>query len=267
MAAIIAVLCVLLAAAIGLLIFLLVKKNGSGSSSDSTDTTATAAASTTETLVTTTAAPTEATETEQVTTEETTATTTVTTATTAETTTQPVTTTQSGLSDDSAAKSEAAFYSTRNRPTFDEFEWCYGQNGLIMTPPEGAELIDNYYALGGGWKDMIIFEDTKDIGSTREIDNIELFFDGDRVTLTVDWYYAEPPYSEPYYYDDSDITQFTGSVNKNLGNTEMHTTANISGDVVTIDLHTFWRADGKQYGFGTLYLPDGTSNYIALVRK
>ncbi len=178
--------------------------------------------------------------------------------------TEPVTTEpQGGLSDDTAAQNEALFYSTRNRPTFAEFEWCAGQYGLVTEPSPNAETINNYLATGGGWKAMIIYEDTTGIGPTRELDNFEIFFDGNRVTLAIDWYYAEPPYSEAYYYEDADITQFTGSVN---GST-IHTSVEISGDIVTIDLYSFWREDGRQYGLGTLYLPDGSINYIALVRK
>lgn len=270
MIAVIIALSVLLAAAVGGIIFLILRDDSDDSSgdrssrsdnafvtSDSTEpetTTVTEEVTTeTETTVLTTS-----------TTEETTSSTTETTTTTAETTTIPVTTEQpSPISDDAAAKSEASAYSTRNRPTFDEFDWCYGQNGLVNAPPPDSQPIDNYYATGGGWKSMLIYEDTEGTGSTREIDNIEIFFDGNRVTLAVDWYYVEPAYSEAYYMDDGTITQFSGSVN---GNT-IHTAADINGEKVTIDLYYFWRSNGKQYALGTLYLPDGSANYLALVRK
>ena len=205
-------------------------------------------------------------------TEPTTESTTVTaaTTTTTETTTEPETTATetateptTAISADSAAKAEAAAYSTNDRPTFAEFDWCAGQFGLVSTPPPNAEVIENYYATGGGWKSMIVYEDTTGVGITREIDNIEIFFDGNRVTLTVDWYYVEPPYSEAYYMDEGTVTQFSGAVNGSV----IHTAADVNGETVTIDLHSFWKTDGKQYAIGALYLPDGTSNYLALVRK
>lgn len=277
-AAIIIALSVLLAAAVGGIIFLIVS-NSDDDDADSTSRKSSSTAETTDTEEEDTTFTTEetATETETTaqtttTTEETTATTTETTsvtttettaAATSETTTTVTTEPPAPISDDSAAKSEASAYSTRNRPTFDEFDWCYGQNGLIMSPPQGADMIDNYFATGGGWKSMLIYEDNEGIGATREIDNIELFFDGNRVTLSVDWYYVEPPYSEPYYLDDGTITQFTGSVN----GTVIHTAADLNGETVTIDLYYFWRDNGKQYAIGALYLPDGSSNYLALVRK
>ncbi len=266
-AAIIITLSVLLAAAIGGIIFLIV----SNSYDDETDRASrknSSIAETTDAEEEDSSFATEATTTETGTSTQTTTTTEETTSVTTETTavtTTEITTTEppAPISDDSAAKAEAAAYSTQDRPTFAEFDWCYGQNGLIMSPPQGADLIDNYFATGGGWKSMLIYEDTEGIGATREIDNIELFFNGNRVTLSVDWYYVEPPYSEAYYMDEGTVTQFSGAVNGSV----IHTAADVNGSTVTIDLYSFWRVDGKQYALGTLYLPDGTSNYLALVRK
>ena len=266
-AAIIITLSVLLAAAIGGIIFLIVS-NSDGDDPDRASRKNSSIAETTDAEEEDSSFATEATTTETGTSTQTTTTTEETTSVTTETTavtTTEITTTEppAPISDDSAAKAEAAAYSTQDRPTFAEFDWCYGQNGLIMSPPQGADLIDNYFATGGGWKSMLIYEDTEGIGATREIDNIELFFDGNRVTLSVDWYYVEPPYSEAYYMDEGTVTQFSGAVNGSV----IHTAADVNGSTVTIDLYSFWRVDGKQYALGTLYLPDGTSNYLALVRK
>jgi len=268
MIAIIVTLSVLLAASVGIVIFLLVKNSEDDSSGGKSggSKNAVVTSDTTESEVTTV--------TEETTsgTEPTTESTTVTaaTTTTTETTTEPETTATetateptTAISADSAAKAEAAAYSTNDRPTFAEFDWCAGQFGLVSTPPPNAEVIENYYATGGGWKSMIVYEDTTGVGITREIDNIEIFFDGNRVTLTVDWYYVEPPYSEAYYMDEGTVTQFSGAVNGSV----IHTAADVNGETVTIDLHSFWKTDGKQYAIGALYLPDGTSNYLALVRK
>jgi flagellar basal body-associated protein FliL len=267
MIAIIVTLSVLLAAAVGGVIFLLAKNSGDDSSSDKASESENAVVTSDTTEAETTAVTEETTsETEPTTkstatTERTTTTTETTTVT--ETTTETATEPETAISADSAAKAEAAAYSTNDRPTFAEFDWCAGQFGLVTAPPPNAEVIDNYYATGGGWKSMIVYEDTTGAGPTREIDNIEIFFDGNRVTLTVDWYYVEPPYSEAYYMDEGTVTQFTGAVNGNV----IHTAADVNGSTVTIDLHSFWRADGKQYALGTLYLSDGSTNYLALVRK
>ncbi len=264
MIAIIIILSFLLAAAVGGLIFLLVKNNEDDSSSDKSSRSQKAAVTsdTIEAENTTVKEETEEVTTSTVTTEA--ATTTEVTTTEAETTTTIAATEQiENISDDSAAKGEASAYSTHDRPNFDEFDWCAGQYGLVSAPPPNADLIDNYYAIGGGWKSMIIYEDTTGDGTTREIDNIDIFFDGNRVTLSVDWYYVEPPYSEAYYMDEGSVTQFSGAVNGDV----IHAAADVNGSTVTIDLYSFWRADGKQYGLGTLYLPDGTANYLALIRK
>ena len=268
MIAIIVTLSVLLAAAVGGVIFLLAKDSGDDSSSDKSSGSENAVVTSDTTEVETTAVTEETTSETEPTTESTvtterTTTTTETTTVTETTTTETATEPETAISADSAAKAEAAAYSTNDRPTFAEFDWCAGQFGLVTDPPPNAEVIDNYYAAGGGWKSMIVYEDTTGAGPTREIDNIEIFFDGNRVTLTVDWYYVEPPYSEAYYMDEGTVTQFTGAVNGNV----IHTAADVNGSTVTIDLHSFWRADGKQYALGTLYLSDGSTNYLALVRK
>ena len=268
MIAIIVTLSVLLAAAVGGVIFLLAKDSGDDSSSDKSGRSENAVVSSDATEAETTIVTEETTSETEPTTESTatterTTTTTETTTVTETTTTERATEPETAISADSAAKAEAASYSTNDRPTFSEFDWCAGQFGLVTAPPPNAEVIDNYYATGGGWKSMTVYEDTTGVGTTREIDNIDIFFDGNRVTMTVDWYYVEPPYSEAYYMDEGSVTQFTGAVNGSV----IHTAADVNGSTVTIDLYSFWRADGKQYALGTLYLPDGSSNYLALVRK
>lgn len=268
------ILSVLLLTAIGVVIFMIVKGDdddddeGSGKSKSSgasssmsdegneTESSMTTSSATTTTSETTTSETT--TESTTTTTTETTTTSeTTTTTSTTVTTTVPVQTTppDNGLSDDTAAMNEAMFYSTNERPRFEEFEWCYGQNGLITTPPEGASAITNPLGFSGGWKAMIVYND----GSyMREIDNFNIMIDGSNASISVDWYYFEVPNSEPGYMGDSEDTLFNGVLSGN---------GIVVEGLAQITINEFWRADGKEYAVGSMYIPTGTSAYVALVRK
>lgn len=271
--AIIIALSVLLAAALGIMIFLLAKKNGGGSSSDSASDNAVVTtasdeqtATTTKKRTTVTTEPETEEETEPDTEAETTTTTTTTTTTVPETTTKVTTLKQAALSDDAAAQAEASFYSTRDLPTADEFDWCAGQFGLIKEAPGYAERITNPLAITGGWKAMLIYENASNPDYIdREIDNFEIFLEGNRATVSIDWYLALPAYSEMYYIDESDtiITQLHGAVT----GMSIDATGSIANGTLTLRIDDFWRADGKQYAVGTMYIPNGKTAYVALVRK
>jgi len=271
--AVIVALSVLLAAALVVVIILLAKKDGgddSSTTSDSTNAVVTTEEDETE-PVTTSRRTTSATEpeTEPDTEEETTTTTAVT---EPETTTTVTTTKQGSISDDAAAQAEASFYSTRDLPTVDEFNWCAGQFGLIKEAPGYAEPITNPLALTGGWKAMLVYEENPQTGYIdREIDNFEIFFEGNRVTVSIDWYLYLPAYSEITPIDPSDtlITQLRGAVNGTTidATGTVNSTDGVETGTLTLHLDSFWRSDGKQYGVGTLYLPNGSPTYVALVRK
>ena len=181
-----------------------------------------------------------------------------------ETTAPPETTRseiQQKIEDDRAAYSEAMSYDTSERPSFDEFEWCYGQYGLIYAPPEGADMITNPLGYSGGWKSMIIYNPTNSSGSySRELDNVIIGINSGAVDMTIDWYYFEEPFSESYDMSGDPDTLF-------LGNTFDGGFSVSSTDyTATIVLSYFWKADGKEYALGTIATADGIPAYIALVR-
>ena len=181
-----------------------------------------------------------------------------------ETTAPPATTKsaeQQQVDADNEAYSEAMSYDTSARPSFDEFEWCYGQYGLTYIPPDNADMITNPLGFCGSWKAMIVYNPTNTSGSfQRELDNVIIGVNGDAVDLTIDWYYFEEPFSESYDMSDSPDTLF-------LGNAYDGSVVVSSTDYgVTIALTYFWKADGKEYALGTIATPDGIPAYIAMVR-
>ncbi|MBQ8965411.1 zinc ribbon domain-containing protein [Ruminococcus sp.] len=187
---------------------------------------------------------------------------TTTTTTAAAETKAPETTTKSAVEEDTerkmAAYAEAMSYDTADRPTFDEFEWCYGQFGLIYTPPEDADMITEPLGFSGGWKCMIIYNPTNYEGTyMREIDNVIISVNGDAVDMTFDWYYMEEPNSEPTYLTDLDDRTFFGDV---VG-------SGISAyNDVTVTVDYFWIEDGREFALGTVNMDDGIPAYLALVR-
>ncbi|MBQ9808621.1 MAG: zinc ribbon domain-containing protein [Ruminococcus sp.] len=252
------VLAVLLAAAVGTVLFLLLKDDDSGSSRKKSSSSSSENVS--EEAVTDLPETVTYTSTETTTTETSTATTTSTTMTAAtETETTTVTTEPQteppSLSDDTEAMNEAMFYSTDERPVFEEFDWCYGQSGMITSHPQDAEPITDPLGFNGGWKAMMIYNDGSFL---REINNFNIITDGTSASLSIDWYYGEMPNTEPFFMEDSDDTLFTGEVIENG--------ISVDGPAQLI-LNDFWKADGKEYALGTMNLMYGYTAYVAMVRK
>lgn len=162
---------------------------------------------------------------------------------------------RSGAEDeDTSAMNEALSYSTYDKPSFEEFEWCYGQNGLVTSPPEKAEPITNAWGFTGGWKAMIVYNDGSGM---REIDNCMITMSDDIITLTMDWYYSEVLNSEGSSMEDMDDTVFYG----------ISTGGGLAVDGPSaITLNHFWKYGGKEYSVGTVNTASGSAAYIALVR-
>ena len=185
--------------------------------------------------------------------------TTTTTAATIEKPKETKATTDKTLDDKNKAYAEAGQYSTNARPSFDEFEWCFGQNGLIYTPSSGVDMITEPLGFTGGWKAMVIYNPSNYAGTfIRELDNVDIGINGDSVDMTFDWYLMSYDTSESYNEEDMADTLFLGSVSG-------------SGFTVTagdaeLTMNYFWKADGKEYALGTMQLPDLTSAYVALIR-
>ncbi|MBR1752336.1 MAG: zinc ribbon domain-containing protein [Ruminococcus sp.] len=248
------------------------KKDDSSKETTASESEADTATETTTTTVTTTEPTTTTAET--TTTEETTTEATTTTApetTTAKKTTtggkettkkQTTTTAKKENKDEKAAKEakEAAKYSTDTRPAFDEFEWCFGQSGLIYEMPSYGEKITNPNGFAGGWKCMIIYNPTNYAGTfIRELDNVYIQVDKDSsyAEVTIDWYWYESDSSEGYNEEDMEDSTLYGSI----VNEGIYVTG-----VGNLSIGTFWKEDDQEYAIGELALQDGTYAYVALTR-
>ncbi len=178
------------------------------------------------------------------------------------TTSKPAATTKSAedirIEENNSVYEEAMNYSTYTRPAFDEFEWCFGQSGLVYEPPGGAQMVTNPLGYTGGWKAMIIYNPSNYDGTfIRELDNIDIGVYEDSVILTIDWYFMDIDSAESYNEEDMEDTNFFGSVTD--------TGIYVSGDA-EISINSLWKADGKEYALGTLTTSDGLPAYLAMVR-
>ncbi|MBR1739385.1 MAG: hypothetical protein IJ737_03745 [Ruminococcus sp.] len=177
-----------------------------------------------------------------------------------ETTTAPettTTTTAATKSPQEIAKEEAMQYSTDEKPSFEDFEWCYGQFGLIRDPSETGEALTEPYSWTGGWKCLII--DTPE-GSAdsyiRELCSVDIFINGGTASLTIQHYIYE---IDGESFDDSITADFGFSGTASAGRIDATGSGRISIDY-------FWREGGHEYAVGDLILQDGTDAYIALYR-
>ena len=180
--------------------------------------------------------------------------------TTPETTAPPETTKSEAelkAEENGIAKEEAEKYSTRERPDYDEFEWCYGQFGLIRDMPEGAEPLTNPYSWAGGWKCLMVY-DSESSEFSRELSNVDIGIYGeDSAALIVDWYYMEFN-GDGVNEETMEDTSFYGSI--------------VDGQLQVIGsgritMEHFWKENNAEYAVGDFMLPDGTSVYIAMTRR
>lgn len=201
--------------------------------------------------------------TETTTTAETTAVTTTPTTTSAHETTTTVqtttvTTADNGLEEKNAVYSEAMSLSTGDRPSFDEFEWCFGQGGLVYEAPVGAEMITEPLGYCGGWKAMVIYNPTNSAGTfMRELDNIDIEVNGDSAVITIDWYLMENDGNERYSEEDMEDSIFFGDVTDS---------GLYASGAAEISINSLWRENGRQYALGAIITSDGLPAYLAMVR-
>ena len=148
--------------------------------------------------------------------------------------------------------------STGDRPSFDEFEWCFGQGGLVYEAPAGAEMITEPLGYCGGWKAMVIYNPTNSAGTfMRELDNIDIEVNGDSAVITIDWYLMENDGNERYSEEDMEDSVFFGDVTDSG--------LYVSG-AAEISINSLWRENGRQYALGAIITSDGLPAYLAMVR-
>ena len=172
---------------------------------------------------------------------------------------------ESGLSKADDAYNEALSYSTYQRPDFSEFEWCFGQNGLIYIPTDYDEMITEPLGYSGGWKAMIIYNPTNSAGTfIRELDNFDIIISDKSAYVTIDWYLMETDGSELSYEEDMSDTVFSGYIYSD-GISAVY--APNGSEQSSMILSSFWKKDGKEYALGEIATSDGLWAYVALVRK
>ncbi len=149
--------------------------------------------------------------------------------------------------------------STNERPSFSDFEWCYGQFGFVRQAPENAVLLADTQLYNGSWKAMVIYNpDDLDGIFTRELDNVSIVVDeNNQVQLTIDWYLIAPDYSEMTNEEDMPDTVFSGSVT--------NTGLSASGPA-TVSLDSFWHDGERQFATGGIIPQNGVPGYLAMVR-
>lgn len=156
-----------------------------------------------------------------------------------------------------AEKDEAAKYSTDEKPSFSEFEWCYGQFGLVRDPPSDVEFLMESGSWTGGWKCMIVYSTSEnDEQYIREINNVYIDIEGTDIDMTVKHYIYE---IDGESYDDSVTADWKLSGQVTNGPFEV-----VGGERVT--MRSFWRQNGHEYAVGDMMLQDGTDAYIAFYR-
>ena len=174
-------------------------------------------------------------------------------------TTEAVTTTAAPqpAEDHSAALAEAAGYSTRERPTPEEFGWCYGQFGYTDKMPEGCERMTDPYGWSGDWKVLMI----TDPGGNNYIctSNFYITVENGSADIIIDWYY-----SSAHGEAKDNISIYPDSTYSGTATEESMIT--YGGGKMT--LKEFWKQDGKEYAVGDIvYEGDGSNyTYVALMR-
>ena len=167
---------------------------------------------------------------------------------------------QPGGADEDEDYKEAMKYSTNDRPSFREFEWCYGQLDLVRKMPAGATQIKTANRMAGGWKSMFIYGTSKNSDMiAREVNNIIIDPTADEVNMTIDWYLMEIPNSENVPEENLDDTTFTVKIGSNGA-----LTGEPKGGTLVIS--EFWNDGNNDYAVGEYQTDSGVYAYVALYR-
>ena len=156
-----------------------------------------------------------------------------------------------------ARQAEAQRFSTDEKPEFSDFEWCYGQNGLIKEQPTDGKTLPHSDQWVGGWKGFIVkTPNSADSKYIREVNNVDINIIEEKVTLTIRHHLYEV---EGEVSDDSVTADFVSKGNVQDKGIDVSGTQHIY-------IKSFWKADGHEYAVGELTEADGTEAYIALMR-
>ena len=167
---------------------------------------------------------------------------------------------QGGTADEDEDYKEAMKYSTNERPSFSDFEWCYGQLDLVRKRPTDSTQIKTANRMAGGWKCMFIYSTSKNSDMiAREVNNVIIDPTADEINMTIDWYMMEIPNSENVPEENMDDTVFPVTVGSNgalMGEPK-------GGKIV---ISEFWNDGKNDYAVGEYQTDSGLYAYVALYR-
>ena len=139
----------------------------------------------------------------------------------------------------------------------DEFDWYAGVlNGNF---PADTLVMKDPQDISGRWKAMNIYTDSEGDSVAQELLNIDIMAGDGSATVVFDWYMIAYN-GDSAYSDESDMEDTTFYTSVSDGSLYG------GNDFGTLDLMMFYRSGGKEYGVGSLDLPDGGYALIALVR-
>lgn len=174
--------------------------------------------------------------------------------------TTPTATTEPEVINDPSPEAlpEVADLSTEERPDLGDFLW-YTESVFYEGPPTEAAPIEQFDAVTGGWKALILYDPENTVGSSAmEFLNIDISGAQGSVKLTLDWYLI-------FWSDAGESIDETGDEDTIFTGAWENGSLWASG-AGTIRLSDFYTMNGSQYAIGTLDASDGTPAYIALVR-
>lgn len=263
----------------------------SSSSADSSEPETTTTTAPPETTATTTTAETTDTVSETTTkkttsettaTSKTTTTSSETTTATSETTTKPQTTTKkeqvtnvtkkttkkdSGSDKDNTVK----LFTDQELASFDDFDWCYGQDSLVAFPPEDAQMLTQPDDYTGSWKGFMVYDPTEQTeDQLRETLNVSITYDktDSKIKVVLDPYYMQAGKTggglDQEYVEDDIV--FKGSTTGSGG-----IMANNSYEDATLLINSIYEIDSQQYALGQIQFNDASGDmvyiYFALTRN
>ena len=141
-------------------------------------------------------------------------------------------------------------YNNVGRPEVRDFAWF---NGIPQDFPQGSTRLTSGEQINGRWKAYY------DMGTVKELVNIDLAAGDRAVTVTIDPYMINYDGMEWEYESDAKPYSYEGALDE--GSITAH-----SDTLGTIRLYAFYELDGRQYAFGDTMLQSGETVTIALVR-
>ena len=154
-----------------------------------------------------------------------------------------------------SGEEKAKALSTTERPAPADFAWATSEMRIQGTPPADKAKITDFKSACGSWKGYIIYNPASP--------NIEYYLTlslggvPDAAALGATWHYTVTSATGEQRDSTDPDTMFNGKWNNG--------TVDAIG-AGHLQINAFWEDGGKQYGIGTMMLPDGTQGTLLLTR-